>query len=396
MSRLTWKFIVSASVGTLAVLATIPLCAHPLCAQNITGSTQADPPRAHVASVQDDGQEVQPGSASSIRLVSGTFVDESPVTRVTSNTNVLPNTAGQIWREYDIRPYTAQITTSERPEKAIVDWILRETGHEMWFQEPLGILNASKDTLRVYHTREVHSVIQPIVDRFVQSRGSIERVGVRLITVENPDWRSRGIQMMQPIDIGSPGVEGWVISKENAAILFDHLKRRSDFVQHQAGDVTLHNGQKISISRRRPIPFIQSIRWKNDPLAPFEPVAKTVNEGYDMDFSLLTGREGRTVETIVRCDVDQVEALRNVQVDVPLPNGTTKPIDLKVPQVVSWRLHERFRWPRDQVLILSCGVVANPAGQANGFMQLPNLFDQSKGRADALMFIEYKGSVPSR
>lgn len=338
----------------------------------------------------------QENLGSNIRLVSGITSDDSGVTRVTSNTNVLPNTAGQIWREYDIRPYTTQVTTSAQPQKAIIDWVLRETGHEMWFQEPLGILSASRDTLRVYHTRDIHNVIQPIVDRFVESRGAVQKVGVKLMTVENPDWRTRALHMMQPIDISSAGVEGWVMSKENAALLYDTLKNRGDFIQHQAGDVTLHNGQKISVSRRRPIPFLQSIRWKNDRLAPFEPVTKTVNEGYSMDFSLLTARDGRTVESIVRCDVDQVENLRNVQVDVPLPDGTTKPIDLKVPQIVSWRLHERFRWPREQVLVLSCGVVANPAGKSTSMLQFPDLFSQSKGRADALMFIEYKGVVPQR
>ena len=388
MSRWAWMLIVSASISL--VFLSISHAQENGAASRIGTTWRPD------FSSQTTNATNQNQSGDNIRLVSGLTNENSGVTRVSSNTNVLPNTAGQIWREYDIRPYTSKVTTSNQPEKAIVDWILRETGHEMWFQQPLGILSASKDTLRVYHTRDIHNVIQPIVDRFVSSRGAIQKVGVKLMTVENPDWRTRAIHMMQPVDIASPGIEGWVMSKENAALLYDTLKRRSDFIQHQAGDVTLHNGQKISVTRRRPIPFLQSIRWKNDPLAPFEPVSKTVNEGYSMDFSLLTSNDRRTVETIVRCDVDQVENLRNVQVDVPLPNGTTKPIDLKVPQIVSWRLHERFRWPNEQVLVLSCGVVANPAGKSNGILQFPDLFSQSNGRADALMFIEYKGVVPQR
>ena len=388
MSRWAWMLIVSASISL--VFLSIARAQENGTASRIGSTWRPD------FSSQTTNTTNQNQSGDNIRLVSGITNENSGVTRVSSNTNVLPNSAGQIWREYDIRPYTSQVTTSNQPEKAIVDWILRETGHEMWFQQPLGILSASKDTLRVYHTRDIHNVIQPIVDRFVSSRGAIQKVGVKLMTVENPDWRTRAIHMMQPVDIASAGIEGWVMSKENAALLYDTLKRRSDFIQHQAGDVTLHNGQKISVTRRRPIPFLQSIRWKNDPLAPFEPVSKTINEGYSMDFSLLTSNDGRTVETIIRCDVDQVENLRNVQVDVPLPNGTTKPIDLKVPQIVSWRLHERFRWPNEQVLVLSCGVVANPAGKSNGILQFPDLFSQSNGRADALMFIEYKGVVPQR
>ncbi len=39
-----------------------------------------------------------------------------------------PNEAGQVWREYDITPYTARVTSTNRPEQAIIDWVLRETG----------------------------------------------------------------------------------------------------------------------------------------------------------------------------------------------------------------------------------------------------------------------------
>ena len=36
----------------------------------------------------------------------------------------LPNSHGQVMREYDISTYTLRTTTTSRPEQAIVDWIL--------------------------------------------------------------------------------------------------------------------------------------------------------------------------------------------------------------------------------------------------------------------------------
>ena len=36
----------------------------------------------------------------------------------------------KVWREYDITPYTLRVTSTNRPEQAIIDWILRETGYE--------------------------------------------------------------------------------------------------------------------------------------------------------------------------------------------------------------------------------------------------------------------------
>ena len=62
-----------------------------------------------------------------------------------------------MWREYDISPYTLRVQDVAKPEQAIIDWILRETGTEVWFAEPLGILSASSTTLRVYHTPEMQS-----------------------------------------------------------------------------------------------------------------------------------------------------------------------------------------------------------------------------------------------
>jgi len=67
-------------------------------------------------------------------------------------------------------------------------------------------------------------------------------------------------------------------------------------------------------------------------------------------------------------------------------------VEVQVPQLVSWRLHERFRWPTDQVLLLSCGVVATPAAEPRtlGFSRL---LGTNPGRADALLFIESNGKA---
>ena len=68
----------------------------------------------------------------------------TPITRVTNGLQHLPNTAGQVWRTYDISPYTKAVTNNPRPQQAMIDWIIKETGKEIWFTEPMGILNASK------------------------------------------------------------------------------------------------------------------------------------------------------------------------------------------------------------------------------------------------------------
>ena len=63
-----------------------------------------------------------------------------PATHFTSGNGTLPNQHGQVWREYDISPYTLRVQNVEQPEQALVDWIIRETGTQVWFSEPLGVL----------------------------------------------------------------------------------------------------------------------------------------------------------------------------------------------------------------------------------------------------------------
>ena len=316
---------------------------------------------------------------------------EPGVTRVTKTLDMLPNSAGQIWREYDITPYTSQITTTDEPQKAITEWVLRETGTEMWFSQPLGILNADKERLFVYHTPEIHTVIKKIVDRFNRTRGQVQNVDVNLVTVEKPNWRAQSYTMLQPIKVKSPGVEAWMISKENAAILLSQLSRRGDFKQHSGGRLTNHDGQSFVLEKTQPVQFIRNLRWVPNQIPNYEPILSTLNEGYRLNISCLSGMDNQSIEAVIKCDVDQVEKLDTVKVNVPGINGAAQQLNLQIPQLVSWRLHERFRWPNDQVLLLSCGVVATPEPEARtGGFRFPGIGKKSK-RADALMFIEYRG-----
>ncbi len=314
------------------------------------------------------------------------------VAKVTRTMDMLPNAAGQIWREYDISPYTSQITSIQNPQQAILDWILRETGTEMWFNQPMGILNADRNHIYVYHTPEIQNAVQKIVDRFVNTRGQVQVVDINLVTVENPNWRSNVYAMLQPVDVQSPGVEAWMISKENAAQLLSQLSRRLDFKQHSSGRLVAHDGQNLVLEKFRPRQFVRSIRWVANQSPSYQPLLSTIDEGYKLSISSLSTLDGRLIEATIKCDVDQIEKLTTVKVDVPSATpGRLEQMDLQIPQLVSWRLHERFRWPNDQVLLLSCGVVAKPDPQAPQPGNFPRLFNVNRNRADALVFIEYRG-----
>jgi hypothetical protein len=194
--------------------------------------------------------------------------------------------------------------------------------------------------------------------------------------------------MLQPIEVQSPGVEGWMITKENAALLINQLRRRSDYSEHSTGELTAHAGQKVVMNQTRPIDYTRAIRWLPGRFPGFETLNARIDEGYSLDLSFLATPDG-AAETLLRCDVDQVERLQSVDVDLPDNAGGWQTVRVGVPQLVSWRLHERFRWPADQVLLLSCGVVASPSETPSSGLQ--SLFGRARDRADALLMLEYKG-----
>jgi len=307
--------------------------------------------------------------------------------KVTKGAGILPNEHGQVWREYDIAPYTSRAAGAAKPEQAIIDWILRETGTEVWFSEPLGILSATPSTLRVYHTPEMHDTIRGIVERFVAGDGQPHALSVCLMTVGSPNWRAQAISLLKPVDVKSPGVEAWLLSRENATRLREQLKARGDFREHSAPQAEIPNGHKQTLARTQPRKYTRGVQLKRE--YPFyDLIPGQIDEGYSLELSPLLSLDGQTIETAVSCHVDQVEKLVPLAIDLPI-GGQTQRVQIQVPQLVSWRLAERFRWPAGEVLLLSCGVVATPAPGSGGPLAFLNPL-ASGTRADALLLIEHK------
>lgn len=326
--------------------------------------------------------------------------------RRTNNTLQLTNEAGQYWEEYPLLDYTQHVKNIDQPEQAVVDWVLRETGTDVWFKQPMGVLTADKKSLKVYHTAEMHKVVRKVWERFVNGANEQQVFGMRLLTVNNPNWRTRAMGYMRSVDVQSPGVHAWLMSKENAAMLLAMLRGRSDFREVQATDLAMYNGQLQTLEHLRSRNYVREFQRRETGWPPYLPVATEIKEGYRLQISPLISDEQKTLDVVVKCNIDQVERLNSVNVDLPLPNGQIQAAQVQVPQIVSWRLHERFRWPADQVLLLSCGVVATPSGNVNNTLlgQGANAFGLNKivppsaagDRSDALLWLEYKGNASTQ
>jgi hypothetical protein len=320
-----------------------------------------------------------------------TSVAKTPVARVTKGPGALPNDAGQEWRDYDISPYTARVTSTARPEQAILDWIFFETGYEAWHSEPLSILSANRRTLRVYHTPQMQAVVGEMVDRFVNSEAETQAFGVRVVSVGSPTWRVKAHKSLKAVGAQSQGVQAWLLAKEDASLLAAELRKRSDYREHSTPHLLVNNGQSTVIAVTRPRNYVRDVvltaSWPG-----FEPQTAQLDEGFSLQFHPLMSLDAKTIDAVIKCNVDQVERMIPVNLDVPTPVAPRQRTKIDVPQIASCRLHERFRWPTDQVLLISLGVVAAPVPTTgpNPLMLLPGT---SATRADLLVFVESKGKA---
>ena len=313
--------------------------------------------------------------------------------QVSKGSSSLPNDDGQVWREYDITPYTLRDQSSSHPEQAIVDWILRETGYEAWHSSPVALLSAERSTLRVYHTPQMQAIVAEIVDRFVNANAENHGFGIRIVTIRNPNWRTRALPLMKPIPVQSPGVQGWILAQEDAALLMDELRRRTDYREHNPPHQMVRNGQSLVVSSMRPVSYTKGIIRTDQTWPGYQPELGQLDSGFTLEFSPLLALDTATTDAVIKVRLAQIEKMLSVKLEVPSVVAQNQRTEIQVPQMTMVELHERFRWPTDQVLLLSMGVVATPGPTKPNLLTDALPLPKSAPRADALLFVESKGPM---
>ncbi len=337
-----------------------------------------------------------PRVASSVRP----GVSRSSITRVTNGDGTLPNEHGQVWREYDISPYTIRVTTTKHPEQAIIDWILQETGYEMWHGEPLGILSATPRTLRVYHTPKIQAVVANAVDRFVASEAVTSSFSLRIVTLDHPNWRTRAQRLLHPVKVRTPGINAWLLEKEEAAVLLAELRRRSDYREHSSSHLLVNNGQPTVVSGMRGRDYVRDVILQSEAWPGYKTEMGQVDEGFLLELSPLLSTDRRLIDATIKFNIDQVEKMIPVMLDVPTVVAPRQQAQIEVPQITHFRFHERFRWPTDKVLLVGMGMVALPVPVSPKSKSLVpglplSLSSPMHTRADLLVLIEAKPKAVS-
>lgn len=387
--------------GVLAAVATLA-AATQLCGQTVS----TDPPPSSAATWRRAGEASAPveasnapagqpaaasaGSVAASDLSHGT--SRRGLTRVSNGNGSLPNQHGQVWREYDISPYTAHVTTTKRPELAIVDWILQETGYEAWNSEPLAVLSATPRVLRVYHTPQMQALVADLVERFVSSEAVTCTFSLRVATVDHPNWRAWARRLLRPVEVQTPGVSAWVMEKEDAAMLLTKLRRRSDYREHSSPHLMVHNGQSTVVSSLRSRSYVRNVALRGDAWPGFESQVDQLDEGFSLEFGPLLSSDGRMIDAALKCNIDQIEKMVPVAIEVPTQVAPRQRTKIEVPQLTHFRFHERFHWPVTQVLLVDMGMVALPVPvDAKPLVAgLPLPLGTAAPRANLLVFVEAK------
>ena len=368
-------------IGLIAIALTFSIALQTVQAE---GWKSADTEVSSVPSENDEparinvDPEVQPAAAESTDATAGP-----------SRTGfTLPREAGQIWQEYDISNYTLRVTTTARPEQAVVDWILRDTGYELWHGQPLGILSATPRKLRVYHTPEVQAVVDQIVKRFTGPASQSRSFSLRAVTVNQPNWRVKAQTILQPVQTQTPGIQAWVLRREDASLLTSELRRRSDFREHSSPHLTVPNGQSTVVSNRTPKSYVRNVAYQTGAWTGYRQDSGQIDEGYSFEFSPLLDADGQMIDAVIKCSIMKVDKMLPVSVNLPSTAASSGAAQIEVPQLSLFRLHERFRWPTEQVLLIDMGMVAIPNTNSGQIIPGIPLLSTGSDRVNLLVFIE--------
>jgi hypothetical protein len=292
----------------------------------------------------------------------------------------IPSDVGQVWKTYDLQPFVT--AAGPDSEKHVVDWILQETGYPTWHGRSPASLSAGDGKLSCFHTPDVQALVSDIVTRFVEEAERPHRFTVRVLGLDGPAWRTEARPSLQPIPTATPGVQAWILPRENAAAVVARLRSRSDATELPTGPVQAGNGLPAVLTGGRKQEYVQDYALLPNAWPGWQPQRAACDEGLAIEFQPLVSGDGTVVDAVFKCRIDQIE--RMAQVSLPAPAGGP-PVAAQVPQVAAVRIGERFRWPATHTLVMALGLVPWPVPVQNGVVAalIPDL-----ERRDVVVVVE--------
>ena len=169
--------------------------------------------------------------------------------------------------------------------------------------------------------------------------------------------------MLRPIPAATPGVQAWMLSREDATVLLGRLRARTDCQELPTGAVLAGNGLPAVLAGGRTLPYVQDVALRPDAWPGWQMQNAACDEGFLLDLHPLLSRDGSLIDAVLRCRIDLVEKM--APVPLPAPAAGAGRVQVEVPQVAAVRVGERFRWPASQTLLVGIGLVPWPVPAQN-------------------------------
>ena len=298
-----------------------------------------------------------------------------------------PADQGQEWREHDISAWVRQ--SGPGSQRHVVDWILQETGSAAWHGEVPASLSADERAVRVFHRPEMQERVAGIVRSFVADVDVPHRFAVRVLGVGSPSWRGDARGLLHPVPTATPGVQAWVMTREEAATLTALLRRRGDCAELPTGVVQAANGLPAVLQGGRRRPYVQEVQ-PGPPGTGWQSLPGLCDEGVTLEVQPLVSPDGAAVEAVLKCRIDQIERMAPVTLSLPSPQRQR--LQIEVPQVSAVRVGERFRWPASQVLVVGLGLVPWPVPGNNTAASAALLADAKRTEVVVVVEPRLRGS----
>ncbi|HWE39531.1 MAG TPA: hypothetical protein VG406_23480 [Isosphaeraceae bacterium] len=264
---------------------------------------------------------------------------------------------GHDWSEFDISRYTDLAHTESNPQTALVEWITRRTGMDVWHGDKVAVLCASRTRLLAYHNAKVREQVAEMVQRFTRSAADLMRVRVRLVVAADPSWRRYVIySKLNPIKSGPQGQQVWTTSVQDAAFILAQMSINQSFRVLHDKTVTLVNGQTHTVKTYVTRDYIAGLQRAGGAGIGFQGGTGQLEEEVVLRLSPLLTYEGDSLEAAVDLQTNTVRALHRTRVLAPREVGPAE-MTIDVPEVAETRLHKAFGgWPLNQTLLISAGV----------------------------------------
>ena len=78
------------------------------------------------------------------------------------------------------------------------------------------------------------AVVGSVVSRFINNAGDSRAFALRVVSLDEPDWRVRAYPLLKPLQVQTQGIQAWLLEREQAAILMAEISKRTDFLPSKA------------------------------------------------------------------------------------------------------------------------------------------------------------------